>query len=161
MRLFAAIFPPKEVAEKCAQIAAAMKAFHPNAILVKPEKMHLTLRFFGDEEVSECEKVIDEAVKEESAFDVAIDHVDAFPLRKQARVIFCGVQLPSPLPRLMAAVGQEKPHAHLTIARLPTPRTVKFMEVVPVEFRAEKVSLVNSVLGEGSKYEILREWVLP
>ncbi|MEO7453388.1 MAG: RNA 2',3'-cyclic phosphodiesterase [Fimbriimonadales bacterium] len=160
MRLFAAIFPPQDVAEKCGQIATAIKTFHPKAILVKPEKMHLTLRFFGDVEVARAEALVDAAVEGKSAFDVALDHVDAFPLRKQARVIFCGAQMPSPLPKLMASMGQEKPHAHLTIARLPTPRTVKYMHLSPVEFRAEKVVLVNSVLGEGGVYEIQREWDL-
>jgi 2'-5' RNA ligase len=160
VRLFAAIFPPVDVAQKCGQIAAAIKIFHPKAILVKPEKMHLTLRYFGDIEVAKAEALIEAAVDGVKAFDVALDHVDAFPLRKQARVIFCGAQLPSPLPRLMASMGQERPHAHLTLARLPTPRTVKYLPVSPVEFRAEKVVLANSVLGEGGVYEILREWDL-
>lgn len=160
MRLFAAIFPPTEVSEKCAQIGHALKSFHSSAILVKPEKMHLTLNFFGDVSQEEAEAVIEEGLKDQEAFDVVIDHVDGLPLRKKARVIYCGVESPSPLPGLMKAMGHDRPRAHLTIARLPSPRTVKHMDLSPVTFRADKVVLVNSVLGEGGAYEILREWDL-
>jgi 2'-5' RNA ligase len=161
MRLFAAIFPPESVLPRISAVAKAVNILHTSAIAVKQEKMHVTLQFFGDADLEECSAKIDKAVALfPESFDVSLDHVDAFPLRKTARVIFAGAENPEPIVRLMKALMTKRPHAHLTLARLPKPRTVKLMQIEPITFRADRVVLVNSVLGENAKYEILREWPL-
>jgi 2'-5' RNA ligase len=161
MRLFAAIFPPPDVVQKLAEVSQAVKALHTSAITVKPEKMHVTLRFFGDADLEKTVNIVNEAVsKYGESFDLTFDHIDAFPLRKTARVIFAGAQDPRPVLRLMKAVETDRPHAHLTLARLPKPRTVKLAKFEPITFRADRIVLVNSTLGEGGKYETLQEWKL-
>ena len=161
MRLFAAIFPPSDVVAKLAEVSQAVKALHTSAITVRPEKMHVTLQFFGDADPEETALKVNEAVsKYGESFDLTLDHIDAFPLRKTARVIFAGAQDPRPVMRLMKALETKHPHAHLTLARLPKPRTVKIAQIEPITFKADRIMLVNSVLGEGGKYETLREWEL-
>ena len=161
MRLFAAIFPPPDVLPSLAETAQAVGQLHTSAILVKPEKMHVTLQFFGDADPDECAEKVDAAVaRYGESFELTLDHIDAFPLRKTARVIFAGAQDPRPVVRLMKALDSKRPHAHLTLARLPKPRTVKLMRINPTTFKASRIVLVNSVLGTDSKYEIIREWPL-
>lgn len=160
MRLFAAIFPPPDVLAQLDATAHAVKLLHTSAILVKPEKMHLTLQYFGDADQAETTEKVASAVDGVGAFDVTLDHIDAFPLRKIARVIFAGAQDPRPIMRLMKSLEAKHAHAHLTLARLPQPRTVKLLPIEPITFRATRVALVNSILGENVKYETLQEWEL-
>lgn len=160
MRLFAGIFPPQEVLEQLSEVAVQVKEMHPNAIIVKPEKMHLTVRFFGQAELEETLGCMEAAARRAEKFMVTLNHVDAFPNRKMARVVFCGVSDPTPIESLMHAAGQLKPRAHLTVARLATPRTIKKAEIEPIVFQAESVRLVNSVLGKDARYEIMKEWAL-
>ena len=160
MRLFAAIFPAAETVAKLAEVAKAVKQLHTSSILVKPDKMHMTLQFFGDADFDETSAMVTDAVERfPESFEITLDHIDAFPLRKTARVIFAGAQDPLPIIRLMKALDTKRPHAHLTLARLPKPRTVKLQSIEPISFRAERVVLANSVLGS-ERYEILREWPL-
>ena len=160
MRLFAGIFPPPHLVDRLAEEAAHVKQLHPNAILVKPEKMHLTVRFFGKAELDETIAVLKSAVDGFKKFEVLLDHVDAFPNRKMARVVFCGVCDTDALESLMRLAGQKRPHGHLTLARLATPRTVKKAAIEPIAFTSQKLSLVNSVLGNEAHYETLEEWNL-
>lgn len=160
MRLFAGIFPPATLLERLEEIARAVRLLHPNAILVKPEKMHLTVRFFGRADLEETTQVLEAAMNGATRFEVTLDHIDAFPNRRMAHVVFCGVREPKQLEALMFAVGQRKPRAHLTLARLASPRTVKKLGIEPLSFWAERICLVNSVLGEEARYEVLREWSL-
>ncbi len=62
---------------------------------VRPEGVHLTLKFLGDIPASQIEAVgvaMRDAAKESSPFHLALGTLGAFPNLGRARVLWCGVQ---------------------------------------------------------------------
>ena len=163
MRLFAAIFPPATLQSHLERIVSESKIKYPDGVFVKPEKMHFTLRFFGEYDLRSAEAMIANACNNVNSFDVEMDQLGAFPSASRARVLFAAVRNPSPLEHLMAtltAPGDRDPHPHLTIARFKEPREIEPEKIDPIEFRADAIKLVNSILGREPRYEVLREWKL-
>ena len=163
MRLFAAIFPPKSLLEPLAEIIENAKSSYAGGTLVAPDRLHFTVRFFGEFDVRTAESIIEKAVVNQPAFDVTMDHLGAFPSLGRARVLFLGTRDNPELGKLIAnatAPGDRPPHAHLTIARLKDQRRIEPFEIQPLTFQADSVKLVDSILGREPRYEVLREWHL-
>ncbi|MDQ2985298.1 MAG: RNA 2',3'-cyclic phosphodiesterase [Armatimonadota bacterium] len=163
MRLFAGIYPPLSMVEDLAKLAGRLKQIYPTAAFVKPDRMHVTLRFFGDAEAADAARSIETAIADTAAFDLELDHIDSFPNRESARVLHCGLKEPEFVERMISAMARpddREPHAHMTLARFRPKQSVELAAIEPLVFRAAKVTLVNSVLGANSRYEVVREWTL-
>ena len=147
--------------------------------LVKPQNIHITLRFLGDVTPSMAEKVSQEMRNVTfKTFDVEIKGLGAFPNTKYARVVWAGIQqgaeelnrIFSQLePRLRSLGFTPDPKgfsAHLTIARVKSGRNKAELAqcvngLVAFEFgkvRAECLRLKKSVLTpQGPIYSTLSE----
>lgn len=142
-RLFAAIDMPADIKTKL----AGLKTDIPTARWVKPEQMHLTLRFIGpdvpENEISPIKSAL--ATVESSAFELVVKGVGRFPpsKKKAPRVLWIGVDntphlltLHGKVEAALAEVGfKPEDHdynAHITLARLkthkPTPEADAFLE---------------------------------
>lgn len=138
-RLFVAAPLPEAVTLRLAALAGGV----PGARWVPAQNMHVTLRFIGDvdgREASDIAAVLAEV--EAAAFTMAIEGVDIFGGRRDARVLYAGVAPREPLKRLRdkieaalqragLAAEERKFHPHVTLARLrgaPADRIGRFLE---------------------------------
>jgi 2'-5' RNA ligase len=160
MRLFAAIFPDMGAREQLSFLSRQLSELYPEGAFVASEKLHLTLRFFGDYEINEAWMVVQNAIAGATSFDVELSHVDAFPRATDARVLFCGLGDAARLAPIMTKAGEQRAYPHLTIARFRKRRPILPALIEPIHFPAVSIKLVESVLGIDARYEIVREWKL-
>jgi len=142
-RLFVAI----EMSESVKQALVGLKTDIPTARWVKPEQMHLTLRFIGADVPDDKVEPIKAALNtiKLSTFDLSLQGVGRFPPnpKKAPRVIWVGIHAPPELTTLhrqvsaaLKTVGfkpDRKPFTpHITLARLkshrPSPQADRFLE---------------------------------
>ncbi len=142
---------------------------------IKPEKMHLTLRFLGDIDEKRLAKVnnaVARVANLTSSFQLTLKHTGAFPNKKRPKVLWLGIQddegnlqnLFNELNKELEGVGFEgedrKFRPHLTIARLREPNRSRelahrhiALDFEPVEFEVSAITVYESRLGpDGSKY---------
>jgi 2'-5' RNA ligase len=164
-RLFVAIDLPDPLKDRI----AALKTDIPTARWVKPQAMHLTLRFIGAEVPAEKVDPIREALAgiEAQAFDVTLGGVGRFPpsRKKAPRVLWVGIQaapalltLHDAVERALEPVGfkpEKRPfNPHITLARLkthkPTPQADAFLaeqaDFVAGTFHVDRFILYQSEL---------------
>lgn len=176
MRLFLAINLPAEVRQRAADAAAPMRDAVPGIAWVPPEKLHLTLRFLGEQPdavAPELDRLVHDVAAAHSAFSIGLRGIGGFPTLRRARVVWMGVQ---PEPRLellhhdielaCAAIGFElegRPfRPHVTLGRVRAPldaervdrlraaaRTIRYRD----EFLVQSIESMQSVTGpSGSAY---------
>lgn len=129
MRIFVALDIADDIRERIARFMDGVRGFSPEARWVRPESLHVTLKFIGEKspEVVEQIKRALETVKT-GAVETRFCGYGFFPTAKTPRVFWAGIEAGTELASLAAAVdekmsglGMEKEeHAfspHLTLAR--------------------------------------------
>ena len=134
VRLFVAIEIPAVVRQNLRELIARLRPKCKTAKWVRPESMHLTLKFIGhvaDEQLRPIREVLS-AVHIAGQVEAQFRRVGFFPNEKRARVVWAGAhvsanlaELAAEIDRGLAAVGipsETKPYSpHITLARLHTP----------------------------------------
>jgi 2'-5' RNA ligase len=129
MRVFIALDIDDEIRERIQRFIEGASGFAPQARWVRPETMHVTLKFIGEkppEVVEEIKRAV-AAVKSES-FEMRFRGYGFFPTAKSARVFWVGIEAGPQLANLATAVDvatatlgiPKEEHAynpHLTLAR--------------------------------------------
>ena len=147
--------------------------------MVKPENIHITLRFLGNIQPSLVDEIYREMEKIEFApFDIEIKGLGVFPNLRYIRVIWAGIQIGAD--NLSSIFNQLEPglrqlgfkpdykgfSPHITIARVQTNRhkdeLVKcIQEMASYEFgivKAKCLRLKRSILApKGPIYSVLKE----
>ncbi|HMQ03475.1 MAG TPA: RNA 2',3'-cyclic phosphodiesterase [Pyrinomonadaceae bacterium] len=181
-RVFAAIDIPLSARNSAARhIASLRMKFAGHKIgWVRPDNLHLTLKFFGDVadiQLEKIEEVIAVAADEFEPFKFEIAGTGVFPNRRRPRVLWLGIENPQTLQRVAAMLDlqceqigfppEKRPfHPHLTIARIREPERSGIVadEHLCSEFEsnecwARDIVLYQSVLGpDGSTYTRLRSF---
>jgi len=129
MRLFIALDIDDAIRERIARFVEGVEGFAPDARWVKPESMHITLKFIGEQPGPAVEQ-IGLALKDVSANPTEIHFrgYGFFPTTKSARVFWVGMEagpqlasLESAIDEKMATLGIPKEdrafNPHLTLAR--------------------------------------------
>jgi len=129
MRLFVGIDLDEPIRQKIVRFVEGVAGFAPDVRWMKPEALHLTLKFIGESPQARLEglKAALAGVKS-SAFDISFSGIGFFPTSKAARVFWVGVHADERLPKLATAVddavaklGVEREARaytpHLTLAR--------------------------------------------
>ncbi len=137
-RAFLAIEPPSEIRKEIANIQNRLKRSCPFDVRwVKPEGIHLTLKFFGD--ISEADIAAISGVAERNARTAAplhfeVKNLGVFPSVKRPRVVWIGLagdtssllDLQNKLEQGFYGCGfpkEERPfRPHLTMGRIKTPK---------------------------------------
>ena len=166
MRTFVAVFPPLEVREalfRAARDLPASKAFR----LIRPEKLHLTLKFLGnvaEDDLIRVEQALEQLGGSHEPFEVSISGFGAFPSERRARILWAGVGEGSrPLRAVAHSVDDllepagfgrgRRPYVpHLTLGRARGQGAkLDGASVYPpaLRFSVSGVDLVESVPGEG------------
>ncbi len=129
MRLFIALDIDDGIRERIARFIEGVRGFAPDARWVRPESLHVTLKFIGEKPEPAVEQIKRELETLSSgAFEIQFRNYGFFPSPKSARVFWVGIASGPQLPSLaaiidekMAALGIPKEeHAfspHLTLAR--------------------------------------------
>lgn len=165
LRLFCAIELPQEVRARAADYMARLREAAPDvrASWEREEKLHLTLKFFGDtqeERVQELMKALERAASLVNPFELVLHGTGAFPPSGSPRVLWLGVSDPAGLlNKLHAQVEEEcsrigfgrerkRFNPHLTIARLRSHEGASLIAALhkSLEFEAEAFTVTEIVL---------------
>lgn len=139
IRAFIAIHLPLDVKAALGDVAGELEGRVPRGTVrwVKPEQMHLTLRFLGDTETGKLPAIqvaMDAVAAANAPFELRLDGIGCFPNMRRPRVIWVGLlgeearlrSLVSALEKELVTLGWEpegKPfRAHLTLGRVKDER---------------------------------------
>jgi RNA 2',3'-cyclic 3'-phosphodiesterase len=129
MRLFIALDLDDPIREKIARFMDGVRGFAPDARWVRPESLHVTLKFVGhrpDQELAAMQRALRTMYAD--AFEISFGNYGFFPTAKAPRVFWIGIHagpklaaLASAIDTQMATLGvprEEHPFSpHLTLAR--------------------------------------------
>ena len=176
LRLFVSVELPRHVRDALQASIEQLRSSLGGAYRwVRPEAIHLTLRFLGDvetERVTELAAALGAAVGPLAAFELRLDGTGVFPNARAPSVVWAGLGGESAaLVRLVAAVGtatagvgepaESRPYTpHLTLGRVrgrlgtrdtealaASLRGLTYERTAP--FRVDGVSLMRSEIGPG------------
>jgi len=184
IRCFLAIELPKLILRKIEEVQGDFRSTHADVRWVSPEKIHLTLKFFGNIEESRIDPIfnsIEEPVQNTLPFSLKVRGVGAFPHLKNPRVIWVGLvdglealaSLQKETEAQLEKIGfppENRPfHPHLTLGRMKSSRgkeelvgrIERHKEEEFGDIQVERVVLFRSDLRpSGPIYTALREMKL-
>ncbi|MEW6354720.1 MAG: RNA 2',3'-cyclic phosphodiesterase [Planctomycetota bacterium] len=158
-----------------------LKASGAKVSWVRPEAMHLTLKFLGDidaEKVSDFAGALDEAAQNTEPFRFAVRGLGALPRLERPRVIYAGVideggvlaPLAGAVDEWMAELGVGREDrdfkAHITLGRVKSPKgTGTLIDMVRAgaedDYGSVEVDRVYLMMSElrpaGAEYTVLHE----
>jgi 2'-5' RNA ligase len=182
LRLFCAVEFPRDVRARAATHAAYLRASLDGPLKVsweREEKMHVTLKFFGDAEAERVSQLTDAFARTASRFEpftVQLAGCGVFASLSRPNVLWIGITddsgrlatLQSDLEDECARAGFARDarrfHPHVTISRVrfvngEARRLARLhleTEFEPISFRVSDLVLVRSELGAGgSRYTVL------
>jgi 2'-5' RNA ligase len=179
IRTFIAIKVPDEVRESLRQTSGVLQKSLPrNSVRwVKPESIHLTLRFLGDTPMewlpTICEK-LDEVANQFSPMVLQLEHLGCFPNPRRPRVIWVGLsgdtellaEIQGAIEEMLLPLGlpaeSRRFHPHLTLGRIKDSKAVVQSRLpwgtIPegMSFPVETVHFIQSqLLPSGAVYTTL------
>ncbi len=180
LRCFLAVPVPEEVKEALKELQELLKETGAKVRWVRPEGIHLTLKFFGnipEEKLPVLVRAAEKAKKETPPFELTLEGLGFFPFQGTPRVIWVGLEgQTEPLLRLQeklekafkkAGFPREKRafHPHLTLGRVKDPqgagalrKKAETLKVPPLSFEVDRLVFYQSVLHrEGALYTPLKE----
>lgn len=183
MRAFIAIELPEETRDKLSALQQELKASGADVKWVRPENIHLTLKFLGEineKQVELIKGIIDTAAGKRRAFRVRVSSLGAFPRIESPRVVWIDIEegdeevkgIAAELQENISWAGipkEERPFSsHITIGRIRSPinrdKLVRCLKDKTdlggknMEFYAGKITLFKSTLTpKGPLYETLKE----
>jgi 2'-5' RNA ligase len=137
IRSFLAIELPQPILKKIEEVQGDLRSTHADVRWVSPDKIHLTLKFFGNIEESRIDlilKSIEDPIRNTSPFSLKVRGVGAFPSLKNPRVIWMGLvdgkevlasfqkQIESQLEKIGFQPEDRPFHPHLTLGRMKSSR---------------------------------------
>jgi len=129
MRIFAALDIDEAIARRLEIFMDGVRGFAPEARWVRPESLHITLKFVGEkpaEAVEEIKRTLVDIIVPD--FQMVFRGYGFFPTPTAPRVFWVGIQAASGLPRLASAIDEATARLgipkedrsfspHLTLAR--------------------------------------------
>lgn len=175
IRLFAAVYPSEEAQRALGETMAEFEAAAPNlARWVRPERVHLTLRFFGDMPRPEAATILEAMARVPAEFNrggfrLRLSRLGTFGQSSNPRVIWAGADgdvealgdLHEALDRELVKAGfgpDKQPYRpHMTLGRPRNARNRQagralatavwdWRALPKVEWRVDEMHLIHSVL---------------
>ena len=129
MRLFLALDIPDAIRDRITRFVEGVSGFAPDARWAKPESLHVTLKFIGEQPDSAVEQIkLALSTIESGAPEIHFRGYGFFPTAKSARVFWIGMESTPHLGALASAIDDKMPalgipkedrafSPHLTLAR--------------------------------------------
>ena len=179
MRTFVAIELAKELTSKIDQVQTVLRKTGADVSWVKPQNVHITLKFLGEikeEKIDEVSQAVEKSVKGLKSFKVNLLGLGGFPNLKRPRVIWIGIEkgkeiLAELYPKVeeeFFKIGFAKENRafapHLTIGRVKSPKNIENLasEINKILFQTEDfevkevVVIKSTLLPTGSVYTPLK-----
>ncbi|MDS0136591.1 MULTISPECIES: RNA 2',3'-cyclic phosphodiesterase [unclassified Amycolatopsis] len=161
--LFSALLPPEDVV---AGLAAALGETGDGLRWEPPERWHITLAYYGPDDVGTRAAWLGERLTGRPAVDVRLEKAATFP-----GVLWLTVAGPelTPLANAAGAGAEPRPYrAHLTLARFPREEpglaarwTERLANFTSRQWRAAEVALMTSERERGGpRYSVARSFEL-
>ena len=107
MRVFVGLDIPDDTRAAIARYMEGLRGFAPDVRWVRPESLHVTLKFIGEESEEEVERIRRElATVKSPAFEIAFHDTGFFPNARSPRVFWVGIHAPEELTKLASAVDE-------------------------------------------------------
>jgi 2'-5' RNA ligase len=180
VRLFVALEIPANVRENLAEFVKPLRALGPQPRWVRPENLHVTLKFIGEVLTEKLDAIRGAlaAVRSDRAVTIDFRGLGFFPNEKSPRVFWAGMNASPNLKTLASDIenamqklgipGEQRPFLpHLTLARFQSPRLPEklraaIQENAPREFgslRFSQFHLIESKLKpSGAEYTTLESF---
>lgn len=108
MRLFIALDIDDEIRKRIARFVDGVSPFAPEARWAKPESLHVTLKFIGEQPEPAVEQIKQALVGiAASAVDIQFRGYGFFPTAKSARVFWVGMEAGPQLATLASAIDEK------------------------------------------------------
>ncbi len=185
-RMFAAVDLTDEIRERIKRTQELLEEAGWRCRWVTEERMHMTVRFYGNldgETVEQLQTALRKYLSQQPAFELRVSRVGAFPGPNRPRTLWLGIDDPfAQLSKLRKAVDDASEEAgippepgpyrpHLTVGRLMHNFKVDEDEAIeafqefgaydPLQWVPESVKLVRSKFGRGgTQYTTIEEFVL-
>jgi 2'-5' RNA ligase len=129
MRIFIGIDLDPEVRTRIERFLEGVEGFAPEARWVRPESLHITLKFIGEQPPERVEAITERLRRiESSAFEIHAAGYGFFPTAKAPRVFWIGIHAAPQLAELAESIDiataelgiprEDRPYSpHLTLAR--------------------------------------------
>lgn len=178
-RTFAAIDLSEEARRLAARHIDGLRRSFPNLRVgwERAEKLHFTLKFFGDVEdrlIPELQQIIEDVASKAEVFQATLKGTGRFPPKGDPKILWLGAEDDGKLTGLAERIGAEASKLgipkekrrfapHLTIARLREPSSSHRLAQMhletafePVQFEVRSITLFEStLLPSGSVYRKL------
>lgn len=180
-RLFIAIETEDFLKTELKKIQNTLKKSSANVKWVKPENIHLTLKFLDetpDDKINSITEILNETAGQFSPFDCTINHLGAFPNPEYPEIIWIGIEqnrekikeIALQLEEKLEQIGFKKESrefsAHITLGRLHTSAHSLLLSAAIRDYKLplslgqmiKEITLFQSTLtSQGPVYEILKK----
>lgn len=157
MRLFVALEIPAAVRDNLATLVKDLRNSEPKARWVRPENLHVTLKFLGEtpsEKLEDIRKALS-AVHSEQPVELDFRGLGFFPDERRPRVVWAGVDASPNVQSLAASIDQalekigfpreDRPFTpHLTLARFSSPRITEKLRAAMQQNMARESGLLKT-----------------
>lgn len=129
MRIFVGIDLDSQIRARISRFIEGVEGFAPEAHWMRPESLHITLKFIGEKTAAQVEAITERLRPiKVSTFDIRCRGYGFFPTAKAPRIFWVGIEAESQLAELagmvdmdLAELGiprEDRPYSpHLTLAR--------------------------------------------
>jgi RNA 2',3'-cyclic 3'-phosphodiesterase len=177
VRLFVALDLPENVRKALGELTARLKSQFPRTRWVRPEGMHITIKFIGETDPGKLDPIRAalETIHSSAPVEMSLRGVGFFPNERHPRVAWCGVEASPNLAQLAADASQALVPLgipaesrsfvpHLTLARFSSPDGLEMLASAVSNFkshefgseRASEFHLFESILKpSGAEYNRL------
>lgn len=173
MRLFVALDLSEAVRQAFRELISQLKKNCPNARWVRPEGIHITLKFIGHTDEKNLEPICAALapIRSEQPVEMEFRGLGFFPNERRPRVLWCAVAASPNLARLAADVGRalgplgipgesREYVPHLTLARLE-PGKISPAEVQKLERAAEEAAGSSFGSAHESEFYLFESMLKP
>lgn len=176
MRTFIAVELSSALKHHLGDIARQLRRCDVAAGWVKPDTLHLTLKFLGDadeHQLPRLAEIIIQLAQQQRAFTANLNGFDFFPSPQRPRILYAAIKEPLPFKqlvqqcdRLLEPLGfapEQHFTPHITLARIKSIKNLErlrqLLDDMPLRqtFTVSAVSLFGSTLHtDGAHYQVLQ-----